>query len=74
MNHNVVPGFTTVAVSVFFLSGVILISNGIIGEYLARIYDEVKKRPLYIAARKLSRKENNPQMITEEYSAHPRPR
>jgi glycosyltransferase involved in cell wall biosynthesis len=68
MNYNVVPGFTTVAVSVFFLSGVILISNGIIGEYLARIYDEVKKRPLYIAARKISRKSDNPQIITEEYT------
>jgi len=42
------PGFTTLAVSIFFLGGIQLISLGIIGEYLARIYDECKKRPSYI--------------------------
>ena len=52
---NVVRGFTTPTVAIFFLGGVLLISNGIIGEYLARIYDEVKRRPLYIVARKVSR-------------------
>lgn len=69
LNIDVVPGFTTIAIAVFFLSGVLLISNGIIGEYLARIYDEVKNRPLYIVARKLSRKENQPDLIIEESSS-----
>lgn len=55
LNINVVPGFTTVAVAVFFVGGVMLMSNGIIGEYLARIYDEVKRRPLFIVERKVSR-------------------
>lgn len=43
-----VKGFTTLAVAVFCLSGIQLICLGIIGQYLARIYREVKKRPLYI--------------------------
>ena len=45
---NVVSGFTTVAVAVFFFGGAMLMSNGILGEYLGRVYDEVKRRPLYV--------------------------
>ena len=43
-----VPGFATLAVAGFFWEGIILIFMGIIGEYIGRIYIEVKKRPLYI--------------------------
>jgi polyisoprenyl-phosphate glycosyltransferase len=42
------PGWTSLMIAITFFSGVQLLSLGIIGEYIARIYDESKNRPLYI--------------------------
>jgi glycosyltransferase involved in cell wall biosynthesis len=47
---SALSGQATTLVSVLFLGGIQLIFLGIIGEYLGRIYDEVKNRPLYIIA------------------------
>jgi glycosyltransferase involved in cell wall biosynthesis len=45
------PGFATLIVSILFLSGVQLITIGVIGEYIGRIFEEVKRRPLYVVRR-----------------------
>jgi polyisoprenyl-phosphate glycosyltransferase len=45
-----VPGFPSLIVSIMFFAGVQLVSLGVIGEYLARIYEEVKARPIYVVA------------------------
>jgi len=48
--HESVPGWPSVIASIMFFSGVQLLFIGILGEYMARIYDEVKGRPAYIVA------------------------
>ena len=44
---NDVPGYASIIISILFLGGIQLISLGILGEYLGRVYEEVKARPLY---------------------------
>lgn len=53
-----VKGFTTLAVAVFCLSGIQLLCLGIIGQYLARMYREIKNRPLYVVESVLSSDES----------------
>ncbi|MEA2448094.1 MAG: polyisoprenyl-phosphate glycosyltransferase, partial [Thermoleophilaceae bacterium] len=43
-----IPGFATVLCLILLIGGIQLITVGIIGEYVGRIYDEVKGRPLYL--------------------------
>lgn len=59
-----VPGITTVLLVVLLLGGIQLITVGLIGEYLGRVYEEVKGRPLYIV-----RKRHN--IAAPEASAEP---
>lgn len=44
---NAVPGWTSITLPVLFLGAVQLLCIGVLGEYIGRIYDEVKARPLY---------------------------
>lgn len=43
-----IPGWTSILVSILIIGGIQLISIGIIGEYLARVFNEAKNRPLYL--------------------------
>ena len=47
----VVPGWTSIMVLVGIVGGIQLIVLGVIGEYIAHIFDEVKHRPLYVVSR-----------------------
>ena len=48
-----VPGFPSLIISVMFFAGMQLLSLGIIGEYLGRMYEEMKGRPLYLVSEEL---------------------
>ena len=63
-----ISGFTTEIVCILFFGGVQLISVGILGEYIGRIYEEVKQRPLYIVRERVGfgeKKEKSPGMTSE---------
>lgn len=55
---NLVNGWASIMTAITFLGGVQLISVGILGEYIARMYDESKNRPLYIIEREINIDEN----------------
>jgi dolichol-phosphate mannosyltransferase len=48
IGFDLTPGLSTTVLVVTFFSGVQLLSLGLLGEYVSRIYDEVKNRPMYI--------------------------
>ena len=50
---QVVPGFTTTIILMLFLFGMLFFLIGIVGIYIARIYDEVKGRPNFIVAERI---------------------
>lgn len=52
-----VPGWASLLIAVVFFGGVQLFTIGIIGEYIGRIYDEIKNRPLYITKEEINFKE-----------------
>ncbi len=60
MRGTAVPGFTTVILLQLFFSSVIMIALGIIGEYIATIFYEIKKRPRYIVMKELTGMDKSP--------------
>jgi len=49
LNYNVISmGYTSIIISIWFLSGVIISTLGVIGLYVGKIFEDVKNRPLYI--------------------------
>ena len=58
--NQFVPGISSTIVVLLLLGGIQLITVGIIGEYVGRIYDEVKRRPLYVVAERLNLPDERP--------------
>jgi len=56
---NWAPGFTLIFISIFFLGGATLTCLGIVGEYVGRIYRELKRRPLYVIDERLGFRTRN---------------
>jgi|SRR5436305_3734334 len=64
--HQFVPGITTTVIAVLLLGGIQLMAIGIIGEYVGRIYDEVKQRPLYLVRGKTNFGDGHPAADEEQ--------
>ena len=50
VSGNALPGYTTVVLLLLIIGSALMLGLGILGEYIARIYDEVKRRPRYLVA------------------------
>lgn len=66
------PGFSAVEITILLLGGIQLISVGIIGEYVGRIYDEVKGRPLYLVKSRANLPEDSERFSRRSGSARSR--
>ena len=67
-HDNPVAGWPTIVTILLFFSGINLLSLGVVGEYIARIYDEVKGRPLYLVRRSSgqSLRRERPELANQE--------
>ena len=64
-----VPGFASLAILILFLGGIQLLTVGLLGEYVSRIFDEVKQRPLYVISSKLGWRAPESQLAVEKEEA-----
>ena len=58
ISGRAIEGMTTVIIILIFIGSIMMISLGIIGYYVARIYDEIKGRPKYIVSSSCQSKKN----------------
>lgn len=63
---NAMPGWTSLLVSLWFIGGAILLACGIIGEYVGKIYKEVKRRPRYFIEQDTSKNIGQPSFLSAE--------
>ena len=63
---NAMPGWTSLLVSLWFIGGAILLACGIIGEYVGKIYKEVKRRPRYFIEQDTSRNVSQTSFLSAE--------
>jgi dolichol-phosphate mannosyltransferase len=73
LSGSYLPGFGSITIAILLLGGIQLIAIGIIGEYVGRIYDEVKGRPLYLVrgTRNVSQAEGSPTAAPGDAGAEP---
>jgi polyisoprenyl-phosphate glycosyltransferase len=67
--HHVIPGWTSLAVIVSFLSGVQLLTLGVLGEYLGQVLEESKRRPLYLVAEEHVPRLDAPETLGDQKSS-----
>jgi dolichol-phosphate mannosyltransferase len=72
LDKNLARGWASLFVAVLFMGGVQLVSLGILGEYLGRIYTEVKRRPLYVVQERLGFPAGGAKEIARAYEANAR--
>jgi glycosyltransferase involved in cell wall biosynthesis len=67
--EHVVPGWATIMIAVSLASSVQLVMIGVLGEYVGRIYEELKRRPLYIVAEEVNAKRDDERDVPDVKSA-----
>ncbi|WP_321936494.1 glycosyltransferase family 2 protein [Paraburkholderia sp. J8-2] len=67
---NPVPGYASLIAVLLFLSGIQLAGIGVIGEYVGRIYDESKERPIYLVRRRYESRSRTGALPVEHEDAH----
>jgi len=67
--HATVPGWTTTVMLVSFLFSVQLLVTGVLGEYVGRIYEQVKARPLYVVGERIGWRRKRARPATQDFGS-----